>query len=58
MVVWRAAGVLGERAGKDKRRRGSPRSPGTGGAEEKLRGGDLPSGDGASVSRQSMLGSL
>jgi hypothetical protein len=58
MVAGRAVGVAGECAGQDKRRRGSARSPGTGGAEEKLRGGDVPSGDGTSVSLRTMLGSL
>jgi hypothetical protein len=56
MVAGRAGGVPGERAGQDKWRRGLPRSPGTGGVEEKLRGGGIPFGDSAQVSRRSMLG--
>jgi hypothetical protein len=56
MLVGRAGGVSGERAGEDKRRRGSPRSPDTGGMEEKLWGGVVPTDDGAPVSRRSMLG--
>jgi hypothetical protein len=51
MVAGSVAGVPGERVGQDKRRRGSSRSPGTGGAEEKLRVDDIPSGDSASVGR-------
>jgi hypothetical protein len=55
-VVGRAGGVPRECAGQDKQQRGSPRSLDTGGAEEKLWGDGVPSGDDAPVSRRLMLG--
>jgi hypothetical protein len=58
MVVGRVAGVPGECVRQYKRRRGSSRSLDTGGAEEKIWVGDIPSNDDASVGRWSMLGSL
>jgi hypothetical protein len=56
VLAGRAGGVPRERAGEDKRRRGSPRSPDTGGVEEKLWGSVVPTDDGAPISRRSMLG--
>jgi hypothetical protein len=56
VVARRAGGVPGECVDQDKRRRGSPRSPDTGGVEEKLWGSVVPTDDGAPISRRSMLG--